>query len=123
MIPVPSFQNLLRFDAISCGIAGVGLLLARHPLEIWTGFPAPVLFWVGIVLLPITASMALASRSAKVSPLVAKLFVYGNCLWVVVTLPLPFLTLLPLTPLGWLLLVLQAVFVAVMAGLEWAARP
>lgn len=118
--PISSLQNLLRFDALSCAVMGVGLIAARVPLEIWTGLPAPVLLWAGILLLPIAAFMAFVGRKSSVPPWATTVIILGNMGWVVASLLLP-MAALSLTPLGWMLLLGQAGFVTVMAALEYKA--
>ncbi|MEM9964758.1 MAG: hypothetical protein AAGC58_05365 [Asticcacaulis sp.] len=121
LFPIPSLQNLLRFDALSCALMGVGLIAARVPLEIWTGLPASILLWAGILLLPIAAFMAFAGSKSFVPPWATTVIILGNIGWVIASLLLPIVAALSLTPLGWMLLLGQAGFVTVMAALEYKA--
>ena len=120
-----TLPNLLNLDALTCGVMGAGLIVASGPINALTGLPAPLLFWAGILLLPIGAFMAAAARLTPVPSWAANTVILGNCGWVVASLALPLTGMISPNPLGWALLGGQAGVVAVMALAEFraSARP
>lgn len=116
-----SLQNLLELDSLTCSLMGVGLISAAGPIGAWTALPAPLLFWAGILLLPIAAFMAVSARSVPIRRWAATIVILGNCAWVIASLTLPLSGLITPNLLGWLLLVGQAGLVAVLALAEFGA--
>lgn len=120
-LSLPSLPSLLNLDALACGIMGSGLIAASAPIGAWTALPAPLLFWAGILLLPIAAFMAVSARSVPVPSWAANFVILGNCVWVIASLALPLAGLVSPNPVGWLLLSGQAGLVAVLAAAEFGA--
>ncbi|WEJ35062.1 hypothetical protein [Devosia sp. SD17-2] len=116
-----SLPNLLNLDALACSFMGVCLIAVSAPIGAWTALPAPLLFWAGILLLPIAAFMAASARSVPVPSWAANFVILGNCAWVIVSLALPLAGLVSPNPIGWLLLGGQAGLVATLAVAEFGA--
>lgn len=118
-----SARTLLRLDALGCAAMGAALLAAPGALGGWTGLPPALLTGAGLALLPIAAGLAWLARGAAVPRVGLALAVAGNALWVLASLALPLLGLVSPSAPGWVLLLGQAGFVALLAGLEAAAAP
>ncbi len=119
---LPSLSNLLNLDALACSIMGVALIAASGPISAWTGLPVPLLFWAGILLLPIATFMAVAARLAPVPNWAANIVILGNCAWVIASLALPLAGVISPNPLGWVLLGAQAGLVTLLALAEFSAN-
>ncbi|WBV44185.1 hypothetical protein [Pseudoroseomonas cervicalis] len=119
--PRLSARALLRLDALSCAVLGATLLAAPGALGGFTGLPPALLAGAGLALLPIAAGLAWLARGAAVPR--AGLALAGNALWVLASLALPLLGLVSPSAPGWVLLLGQAGFVALLAALEAAAAP
>ncbi|MFO6418733.1 hypothetical protein ACLBKS_00845 [Hylemonella sp. W303a] len=107
----------LRADAISGLAMGVPLVVWADPLAAWLGMPAQLLLASGLALLPFAALMLLAARSDQPPATLVWLVILGNAAWVVGSAYLWFV--LPLTWLGKLVLVGQALAVVVLTELEY----
>lgn len=119
---LPSLSNLLNLDALACCIMGIGLIAGSGPISAWTALPAPLLFWVGILLLPIASFMAVSARLKPVPDWAVNIVILGNCAWVIASLALPLAAAISPNPLGWTLLGGQAVIVAMLALAEFNAK-
>ena len=116
-----SLRNLLNLDALTCSIMGVALIAASEPLSAWTDLPPSLLFWAGILLLPISAFMAVSARFIPVPSWAANFVVLGNCAWVLASLALPLAGWIHPNALGWVLLGGQAGVVTILAIAEFMA--
>ena len=115
----PALQTVLKLDAATCLLMGVLLILASGPIAGLTAIPAPVLFWAGIILLPVGGFMASVSLAAYVPHWATLIVVAGNVLWALASLLLPAAAIITPNGLGWAFLSAQAAVVAVFAWLEW----
>ncbi len=118
----PSLQTILALDAATCALMGALLVFASGPIAGLTQIPSPLLFWAGLLLLPIAVFMAIFARSPVVPGWAVQVIVAGNALWVLGSVLLPMSGLTAPNVLGWLFLLMQAAVVAVFAVLEWTAR-
>ncbi|MEJ5022250.1 hypothetical protein WH297_21265 [Ochrobactrum vermis] len=116
--PVLALKPLVAIDAITCAAMGVALVAASAPVGELTGIPAPLLYWAGVLLLPIAAFMAWVSRSANPPAWAVNFIVLGNGAWVAASLFLPVAGMIAPNLLGWLFLVGQAAAVTVLSWLE-----
>lgn len=114
-----SARHLLLIDGVSGLVMGLELIVFGDFLARHTGLPADLLFYAGVALLPIGLYMIWAGQGRPVSPVHLTIIIAGNGLWALASLAL--LGLVPLGPLGVALVLAQAAFVAVMAGLEYRA--
>lgn len=115
-------KTILALDAATCTGMGLLLLVAAQPIAGFTHMPQPLLFWAGLLLLPIAAFMALTARAARPPAWAVVLTVTGNILWVLASLALPLTGTIAPNAFGWIFLLAQAVIVAGFAWGEWAAR-
>ncbi len=114
-------RRLLWADALSCaGTAALHGLLAG-PLSSLLGLPGALLSATGAALLAFTVLAGALASQASPSRVMLGLLVTGNFAWVAGCLWLLFSGTAAPTPLGQAYLVVQAVFVLVLAELQWMA--
>lgn len=107
----------LRADAISGIAMGLPLVAMTDPLAALLGLPAQLLSACGLALFPFVALMLLAARSGRPPAALVWLVILGNAAWVLGSLYLCFS--LPLTGLGQVFVLGQALAVAALAELEY----
>lgn len=117
----PTLQAILALDSATCVVMGILLISVPGPVEKLTGIPEPLLFWAGVVLLPIAALMAIFARATMVPSWATQIIVTGNVLWALASVILPLAGLISPNGLGWLFLLMQAAVVVLFAGLELTA--
>ncbi len=83
---MPTLRTLLRLDAATCVLMGILLLVGGDVLTTLTGLPAGLLFYAGIMLLPVAAFMAAVSLFRQVAPLAAWVVILGNGGWIAASL-------------------------------------
>ncbi|MBL6079327.1 hypothetical protein JMJ56_15015 [Belnapia sp. T18] len=113
-----SLRTLLLVDALSCAAMGAMLLAAPSALGGWMALPPALLTVAGLMLLPIAAFMAVLARGSAVPRWAVTVVVIGNVLWAAVSLLLPVMGMVSPNALGWVFLLGQAGFVALLAKLE-----
>ncbi|WP_043364600.1 hypothetical protein [Belnapia sp. F-4-1] len=116
-----SLRTLLLVDALSCAALGALLLAAPSALGAWMALPPALLTRAGLALLPIAAFMAVLARGPAVPHWAVTVVVTGNVLWAAVSLLLPVIGMVSPNVLGWVFLLGQAGFVALLARLEAGA--
>ncbi|MFZ5567884.1 MAG: hypothetical protein ACOY95_12890 [Pseudomonadota bacterium] len=107
----------LRADAASGIAMGLPLVAFAEPLAALLGLPTQLLLACGLALFPFAALMLLAARSARPPAALVWLVIGGNVAWVLGSVWLWFA--LPLTPLGQVFLVAQALAVVLLTELEF----
>ena len=107
-------RAVLRIDAASGALMGAPVAAFAGPLAPLLGLPEALLFWGGLALFPVAATM-LAAAATLARPLVL-LVTWGNVAWAVGCVAL--VLALPVTALGAAFLLAQIVFVLAMAYLE-----
>ncbi|MCB8836477.1 hypothetical protein [Aurantimonas sp. VKM B-3413] len=117
-----SLQTILALDAATCAAMGMLLVFASGPIAGLTAIPGSFLFFAGLLLPPIAVFMAIFTRTATVPSWAVQVIVAGNVLWVLGSVILPVTGLIAPNGLGWLFLLMQAIIVALFAGLEWGGR-
>lgn len=108
-------RGVLAFDAATCIIMGLLLSLWPVPLSALLGLPAALLLGAGLLLFPCAALMLLGS--ARPHPAVVGLVVLGNLAWAAASVLV--VVLMGPAVLGAVLVLGQAVVVAVLAWVEW----
>ncbi|QPM92172.1 hypothetical protein [Pseudooceanicola algae] len=116
-----TLNTILYLDAMTCTAMGALLVLASGPIGGLTDIPSALLFWAGLVLLPVAIFMAIAARGPRPAWML-RVIVAGNVLWVVASLVLPATGAIAPNALGWIFILAQAVVVALIAAAEWSAR-
>ncbi|MGR3620083.1 MAG: hypothetical protein ACU0AX_11360 [Roseovarius sp.] len=117
-----SLQTILAFDAATCAAMGTLLVFASGPIAGLTEIPGSLLFFAGLLLLPVAVFMAVFARVAAVPAWAVRVIVAGNVLWVLGSVILPITALIAPNGLGWVFLLIQAAVVVLFAGFEWTAR-
>lgn len=112
-------RRALQGDAIFCGITGVFFLLDSGPIAAATGIPSVALLILGGVLIPYAALLWYAATRPTISRAMAWTAVVLNALWVLDSIVLLALGLLPLTPLGWWAILGIAFVVAAFAEAQY----
>lgn len=107
----------LRADATSGIAMGLPLVAFAEPLAALLGLPAQLLLACGLALFPFAALMLLAARSERPPMALVWLVIGGNVAWVLGSAWLCYT--LPLTALGQVLVIGQALAVLLLAELEF----
>jgi len=118
---LPSLRSLLLADAATCAALGLVLDLGAAPIAALTGLPAGLLLYAGLALLPIAAFLALIALRPALQPLGSRLAVAGNVAWVATSLALLASGWGAPNGLGVAFVLVQALAVAGLALLEFAA--
>lgn len=114
--------RLFWIDGLAALTAGTLVFLAHAPLAEWYGLPPDLMRLMGMVNLAYaTYSLSLAMRPDRPKPLIVFL-VAANLAWAVTCLRWAAAFADTASPLGLGHLVGEAVFVSVLAGLEWRYR-
>lgn len=109
-----TLRNVLRFDALTCAALGVALVAGRETLSAWLGLSPGLLLAAGVILFPSALAMVIAAATG--SRALAWIVVAGNLAWIVASFVV--VALAPLTTLGSVVVIAQAMAVAVLAWLE-----
>lgn len=112
-------RRVLALDAVTSGAMGALLVLAQGTLSSMLGLSTSLLFWAGLSLLPFAAFVGwLAMRELPPRAAVWAV-VLVNALWVIDSFVLLASAWPDLTLLGKVFVLFQAVFVAVLAELQF----
>ncbi|MGQ9425112.1 hypothetical protein ACXYTJ_06790 [Gilvimarinus sp. F26214L] len=111
--------RLLFIDAGTCAAMGGLLIVAGTFITTLTAIPATLLFYAGIVLLPVAALMAFTAIRPESTALV-RLVVIGNALWVAASLLLVIGPWIQPNAFGYAFIIVQALVVTGLAALEFA---
>lgn len=112
-----TLKNILALDAATCALMGIALALAAPALSSVLALPHGLLFYAGLLLLPIAAFMAFLAWQANPWSAGVWLVVLGNAAWVLASIGV----LIVASPngLGIGFLVIQAGVVALLALAEF----
>jgi hypothetical protein len=113
-----TLEQVLKFDALTCGAFGALLAVAAAPLAGLLGLPPALPLYAGLALIPCAVLMWLAARTLA-RPLVWTV-ILGNVGWVIGSIAVIFA--FDLTTFGITFVLAQAVFVDVLAVMEWSRR-
>ena len=112
-------RRTLGFDAATCAAMGVAMTAGGLPLGKITGLPPALLMIAGLVLLAVAAVMAwLARRHSAPAPTVW-LVLGGNAGWVAASVALLVSGWVQPTLVGELFIIVQALGVVGLTGLEY----
>ncbi len=116
-----NLRQLLWLDAVTCLGMGLVLVVGAGWLAGLTGLPSALLVFAGALLFPSAALMAYtAGRADKPAPLMW-MIIGGNVLWIAASLALMFGPWFTPGVTGQIFIGIQALAVAVLAGLEHVA--
>jgi hypothetical protein len=116
-----SLRIALLLDSMLDGGMGLACILAAGPVVALLGLPAEStlqLRIVGILLIAGGALLLWMSAQHPVNRVLLRLAVVLNALWVVATLAIALVPLLPVTDAGRVLIVAQALILAVLVFIE-----
>jgi hypothetical protein len=115
-------RKLLWVDGFAGLIAGSLMLLAIDFLERWYKLPRDLLLFIGLANVTYASySLSLAARTVRAMKFIV-LLVGANLFWSVVCLVMAAVYFDVASPFGLAQLVGEALFVGVLAGLEWRWR-
>jgi hypothetical protein len=116
-----TFRNIVLFDAATCAVMGLALVLAAAPIASLTLIPLALVHYAGVALLPIAAFMAAVALGRVRSIVGPALVIGGNVLWVVASAALTVGDWIAPNGFGYVFIGAQAVAVALLATLELVA--
>jgi hypothetical protein len=120
MFSHPSFlRRVLIADAVSSAGMGVALLLSADYIDELLGLPAALLDYAGAALLPFTAFVVYVAARQTLSRPAVWAIIALNAVWVVDSLLIFVTGWLAPTGLGVAFIIAQAIFVGVLAELEY----
>jgi hypothetical protein len=111
-------RRALKLDAVASGTLGVLSLIAAPALEGPLGVPRAVLWPVALYVVAYAAFVWTVASASSVSRSGAWTAVVLNALWVVGSVAVVVFGWLPLTVLGTVLVLVQAIAVAILAELQ-----
>jgi hypothetical protein len=117
----PSFRTALHLDAAASGAMALLAIVAAPILSPLLGLPHPLLFWVGIALLPWVALLIVVARRNTAPRLLLVDIIALNALWVAASIGLLASGLVAPSLLGYAFIVAQALAVAAFAVLQGLA--
>jgi hypothetical protein len=116
-----TLRRLLFVDAAGCAVMGTALAVAAGPLAALTMIGPSFLFRTGLILIAVAAVIGAIALPRITHRAGVAMVLAGNVGWVVASLGIVGLGIIAPNTLGAALVVTQAVAVAVLTGLEWAA--
>jgi hypothetical protein len=116
-----ALRKVLLLDATASAVMGAVLVLDAPTIAASTAIPSTLLWYVGVLLLPIAAFMAIVASRALGSAAAGWSIVTGNELWVVGSLVLMFGPWITPNALGYVFIGAQAAVVAALAAFEYRA--
>ena len=114
-------RTILRGNAGFCFVSGLLLVLAKNTFSSIFGVGTIWMVGTGIVLMVYAADLAWALSRPAWLPLVARIAIALDIVWVVGSLVLIFGGWLELTSLGWAVMIAQMVIVAGLAEAQFLA--
>lgn len=115
----PLLRWALIADAVATGATGLLLLLLAAPLSELLRVPAPLLGWIGVVLVPYGAVIAWLGMRPSLSRRVVVTVIAANVLWTVDSVIFAFSGWVDPSAFGYAFILFQAVVVAGFAELQW----
>jgi hypothetical protein len=112
---------LLGFDAVTCVAFGAALVVLNATLARVAGLPPALLYEAGWFLLAFGSFVSWAALRASPPRRAVVAIIVANALWVVASADLLAASLSPTTTIGFVLVAVQAIAVAMLAVLEFLA--
>ena len=109
----------LLIDAAASGATGALMIAGATLLEGWLNIPVAVLREAGLVLVPYVAFVVIAATRPQISVRAVWTIIACNALWTAASFAI--LTVISPNPLGVAFVIGQALAVAALGVLQWAA--
>lgn len=119
MQPETFLRRVLWLDAATCTVMAVLLLAGGGLLELILGLPRTLHIVAGLLLIPCAALMAVAASRRPRADSLVWLVILGNLSWTAASVWIALSGVVDATALGTAFLLLQAVAVLGLAGVEW----
>jgi hypothetical protein len=120
----PYLRKVLALDAATSGLAGIAMIAGGGLIAGFTGLPAQLLLWAGVVLVPWTAALAFFATREAMPRLALVDIAAVNALWVAASVGLLMTGWIAPNLLGVLFVLAQAAAVLLFTLLQLAAlRP
>ena len=117
----PFLRRALLLDAAISGATGILLALDAGVLQQLLGLPPALLRYAGLALIPFAALLVHLARGERLSPSSVWAVIAGNAAWVVASLAVLLTGWIEPNRLGTAFVVAQALAVALLAEVEYAA--
>lgn len=117
----PFLRNVLLFDAVVSGAAGVLMVAGSGVIAPMTQLPTQLLVWCGLAMLPWCVALVAMSRRATLPRVWLSDVIGLNVLWVAASFGLLASGLIAPNWLGFSFVAVQAIAVAVFAALQVTA--
>lgn len=111
-------RQALLLDALASGAMGLVMTAASGLIAGLLDLPAPFVLYVGVFLIAFAAFLLVLRRQQRPSPALVWLVIIGNAGWVIASIALLLTDLIAPNTLGIVVIVAQALAVAVFTELE-----
>jgi hypothetical protein len=112
-------RRVLLADAVTCAAAGLLMLLRASQLEQQLGLPTALSRYAGISLLPVAGYLAYLAKREQFSRSPVLTVIVLNAIWALDSILLLFSGWIEPTAAGYAFIIIQAIGVAMFAGLEY----
>ncbi len=112
-------KYVLMADAVTCFGTGLLLMFGSSTLQEFLGLPAGLLFYAGVSLMPFAVWLVYVSARDTFSRKMIAAVIALNLLWTLDSILLLFTGWVAPTELGYAFVVVQALGVALFAGLQY----
>jgi hypothetical protein len=112
-------RRVLLADAVTCAAAGLLMLLRASQLEQFLGLPTALSRYAGISLLPVATYLVYLAKREQFSRASVLIVIVLNALWAVDSILLLLSGWVEPTASGYAFIIIQAIGVAMFAGLEY----
>ena len=114
-----ALRTKLLADAAFCLIGGILLVLAAGSLAPLVRLPRPLLFWVGVILLPVAAANAWLGLRLRAPRRALLAMVLWNALWAIDSVLAVVFDFVPASLIGTSIVLVQALAIAILAYAEY----
>jgi hypothetical protein len=114
-----ALRTKLLADAAFCLIGGALLVLAAGSLAPLVRLPRPLLFWVGVILLPVAAANAWLGLRLQAPRRALLAMVLWNALWAIDSVLAVVFEWVPASLIGTTIVLAQALAIALLAYAEY----
>jgi hypothetical protein len=109
---------VLAADAAVCTIFFAACTFATGPIAVLLGLPAMIVLAAGLICLPVAAALAFLASQTVPNRALLSFIALGNFGWVAASFAVASVFAATLTPVGWAVVIGQALVVLAVAGIE-----